>query len=36
LVQAVENYAAMVKAGVNTGMGTDSGPNGRFPGFNGP
>jgi imidazolonepropionase-like amidohydrolase len=24
----------MVKAGVNTGMGTDSGPNGRFPGFN--
>ena len=34
LVQAVENYAAMVKAGVNTGMGTDSGPNGRFPGFN--
>ena len=25
---------AMVKAGVNTGMGTDSGPNGRFPGFN--
>jgi len=34
LVQAVENYAAMVKAGVNTGMGTDSGPNGLFPGFN--
>ncbi|HEY2008065.1 MAG TPA: amidohydrolase family protein [Rhizomicrobium sp.] len=34
LVQAVENYQAMVKAGVNTGMGTDSGPNGRFPGFN--
>jgi imidazolonepropionase-like amidohydrolase len=34
LVQAIENYAAMVKAGVSTGMGTDSGPNGRFPGFN--
>lgn len=34
LQQALENYAAMVKAGVNTGMGTDSGPNGRFPGFN--
>ena len=34
LVQALENYQAMVKAGVNTGMGTDSGPNGRFPGFN--
>jgi imidazolonepropionase-like amidohydrolase len=34
LSQAVENYAAMVKAGVSTGMGTDSGPNGRFPGFN--
>jgi len=34
LFQAVENYAAMVKAGVNTGMGTDSGPNGRYPGFN--
>ena len=34
LSQAVENYAAMIKAGVNTGMGTDSGPNGRFPGFN--
>lgn len=34
LSQAVDNYAAMVKAGVNTGMGTDSGPNGRFPGFN--
>lgn len=34
LAQALENYAAMVKAGVNTGMGTDSGPNGRFPGFN--
>jgi imidazolonepropionase-like amidohydrolase len=32
--QALENYQAMVKAGVNTGMGTDSGPNGRFPGFN--
>jgi len=34
LAQALENYSAMVKAGVNTGMGTDSGPNGRFPGFN--
>jgi imidazolonepropionase-like amidohydrolase len=32
--QALENYQAMVKAGVSTGMGTDSGPNGRFPGFN--
>jgi imidazolonepropionase-like amidohydrolase len=34
LQQALENYQVMVKAGVNTGMGTDSGPNGRFPGFN--
>jgi imidazolonepropionase-like amidohydrolase len=34
LFQAMENYQAMVKAGVNSGMGTDSGPNGRFPGFN--
>ena len=34
LFQALENYQAMVKAGINTGMGTDSGPNGRFPGFN--
>jgi imidazolonepropionase-like amidohydrolase len=34
LYQALENYGAMVKAGVNTGMGTDSGPNGRYPGFN--
>ncbi|HEX4026170.1 MAG TPA: amidohydrolase family protein [Rhizomicrobium sp.] len=34
LQQALENYQAMVKAGINTGMGTDSGPNGRFPGFN--
>ncbi|HVW75850.1 MAG TPA: amidohydrolase family protein [Rhizomicrobium sp.] len=34
LFQALENYQAMVKAGVETGMGTDSGPNGRFPGFN--
>ena len=32
--QALENWQAMVNAGVNTGMGTDSGPNGRFPGFN--
>jgi imidazolonepropionase-like amidohydrolase len=34
LQQTLENYQAMVKAGINTGMGTDSGPNGRFPGFN--
>jgi imidazolonepropionase-like amidohydrolase len=34
LFQALENYQAMIKAGINTGMGTDSGPNGRFPGFN--
>jgi imidazolonepropionase-like amidohydrolase len=34
LFQALENWQAMVKAGVKTGMGTDSGPNGRFPGFN--
>ncbi len=34
LYQALDNYRAMVKAGVNTGMGTDSGPNGRYPGFN--
>jgi imidazolonepropionase-like amidohydrolase len=34
LFQALANYQAMVKAGVNTGMGTDSGPNGRYPGFN--
>jgi imidazolonepropionase-like amidohydrolase len=34
LFQALENYQAMVKAGVKTGMGTDSGPNGRYPGFN--
>lgn len=34
LFQALENYQTMVKAGINTGMGTDSGPNGRFPGFN--
>ena len=34
LFQAMENWQAMVKAGVNVGMGTDSGPNGRFPGFN--
>ena len=32
--QALQNYQAMVKAGVKTGMGTDSGPTGRFPGFN--
>ena len=34
LSQALDNYGAMVKAGVETGMGTDSGPNGRYPGFN--
>jgi imidazolonepropionase-like amidohydrolase len=34
LFQTLENYQAMIKAGVKTGMGTDSGPNGRFPGFN--
>ncbi|HVV27942.1 MAG TPA: amidohydrolase family protein [Rhizomicrobium sp.] len=34
LFQTMENYQALIKAGVNTGMGTDSGPNGRFPGFN--
>ncbi len=34
LFQALENWQAMVKAGVNLGMGTDSGPNGRYPGFN--
>jgi len=34
LFQALENYQAMIAAGVKTGMGTDSGPNGRFPGFN--
>ncbi len=34
LFQAMENWQAMVKAGVNVGMGTDSGPNGRYPGFN--
>lgn len=34
LFQTMENYQAMVKAGINMGMGTDSGPNGRFPGFN--
>ena len=34
VVQAMDNYTLMVNAGVKTGMGTDSGPNGRFPGFN--
>jgi imidazolonepropionase-like amidohydrolase len=34
LVQTLENYQAMAKAGISMGMGTDSGPNGRFPGFN--
>ena len=34
VVQAMDNYTALVQAGVKTGMGTDSGPNGRFPGFN--
>jgi imidazolonepropionase-like amidohydrolase len=34
LVQTLENYQAMAKVGISMGMGTDSGPNGRFPGFN--
>jgi imidazolonepropionase-like amidohydrolase len=34
LFQALENYETMAQAGINMGMGTDSGPNGRFPGFN--
>jgi imidazolonepropionase-like amidohydrolase len=34
LFQTMENYEAMAKAGIKMGMGTDSGPNGRFPGFN--
>jgi imidazolonepropionase-like amidohydrolase len=34
VVQAMDNYTELLKAGVQTGMGTDSGPNGRFPGFN--
>jgi imidazolonepropionase-like amidohydrolase len=34
LFQGLENYEIMAKAGLNMGMGTDSGPNGRFPGFN--
>ena len=34
VVRALENWQAMVKAGVKVGMGTDSGPNGRYPGFN--
>lgn len=34
LYQAMENYEAMAKAGIKMGMGTDSGPAGRFPGFN--
>ncbi len=32
--QALENIAAEAGAGVNYGLGTDSGPPGRFPGFN--
>jgi imidazolonepropionase-like amidohydrolase len=32
--QALDNFAAEAKAGVSYGMGTDSGPAGRFPGFN--
>jgi len=34
LFQALENYERMAQAGILMGMGTDSGPNGRFPGFN--
>lgn len=32
--QALENFAAEAQAGVRYGMGTDSGPPARFPGFN--
>jgi len=32
--QGLTNFAAQVKAGIPYGMGTDSGPPGRFPGFN--
>lgn len=34
LFQTLENYQTMAAAGIHMGMGTDSGPNGRFPGFN--
>lgn len=34
LVQALQNFEALAEAGIQYGMGTDSGPNGRFPGFN--
>ncbi len=34
IAQALENFAAEAAAGINYGMGTDSGPPGRFPGFN--
>jgi imidazolonepropionase-like amidohydrolase len=33
LAQAMENFAAQAKAGVPYGMGTDSGPTARFPGY---
>ncbi|HEX3756264.1 MAG TPA: amidohydrolase family protein [Rhizomicrobium sp.] len=32
--QALGNFATEAKAGVSYGMGTDSGPAGRYPGFN--
>ena len=32
--QALTNFDAEAKAGIHYGMGTDSGPPGRFPGFN--
>jgi imidazolonepropionase-like amidohydrolase len=32
--QAMTNFAAQAKAGINFGAGTDSGPPGRYPGFN--
>jgi imidazolonepropionase-like amidohydrolase len=32
--QGLTNFAAEARAGVSYGMGTDSGPPGRFPGFN--
>lgn len=33
LAQAMANFGAMAKAGVKYGMGTDSGPTARFPGY---
>lgn len=34
IFQALENFAAEAQGGVNYGLGTDSGPPARFPGFN--